>query len=302
MEHEGAPVPDAASANARNQSPALMESDMLAQPSAASIPLNSTEPSLHGSYEDSHYDDHRPNKKARHDSSENAPDNDSSLDPKKIGFMDLPLEIRQQIYLDALKITGNIDFFDGTGFPHSSGFLRVNKAVCREARIVLYGENRFLFDINYSKVGEYWEEDWKEAGYRFVRKFLIDIGPINTSLIKNLGICFRDSSRSGEPRLDVEQRRFERNSDLLWILEHLRRHGRIQKLKLQFSGNRVFKSRDSEEVFLDALATIKTDHLAFGHAHTEGVESAANLNSLRHRLPIKKEDKLKESMVRPRAL
>ena len=43
------------------------------------------------------------------------------------------------------------------------------------------------------------EPVWKELGWSHIRRFLTDIGPENTSLIKNLGISFYDASPSGNP-------------------------------------------------------------------------------------------------------
>ena len=40
------------------------------------------------------------------------------------------------------------------------------------------------------------EPVWKELGWSHVRRFLTDIGPENTSLIKDLGILFSDASHS----------------------------------------------------------------------------------------------------------
>ena len=49
-----------------------------------------------------------------------------------------------------------IDFTDRNGFAHSAAFLRVNKTVYNEARVFLYGENRFCFGYNFAKSGEYY--------------------------------------------------------------------------------------------------------------------------------------------------
>ena len=43
------------------------------------------------------------------------------------------------------------------------------------------------------------EPVWTELGWTHVRRFLTDIGPENTSLIKDLGILFYDASQPASP-------------------------------------------------------------------------------------------------------
>lgn len=44
---------------------------------------------------------------------------------------------------------------DRSGFSRSGAFLRVNKLVYNEARVFVYGENRFCFGYNFAKSGNY---------------------------------------------------------------------------------------------------------------------------------------------------
>lgn len=199
-------------------------------------------------------------------------DKNASFNPNKVGFMDLPGELRNQVYVLAFKKKAQIEFKSRTGFSHSAAFLRVNKAVYNEARNILYGENRFVFEQSTSKVGNYFDNDWKEVNYGHVRKFLTDIGPVNTSLITNIGFTFEDATPSGHPDKDIDERRFERNKDLYWILKYLGRHGKIEKLKLGFCGRRTFHLHKGEAAFLHALKTVKTDQLTFGKPSSEGDE------------------------------
>lgn len=92
-----------------------------------------------------------------------------------------------------------------TGFAHSAAFLRVNRAVYNEARVFLYGENRFVFGHSFSKSGAYYEPTWKELGWSHIRRFFTDIGPENTSLIQKVGIGFSDASPSGNPGTSLFQ-------------------------------------------------------------------------------------------------
>lgn len=93
------------------------------------------------------------------------------------------------------------------GFARSGSFLRVNKAVYNEARVFVYGQNRFLFGHNFAKSGSYFDHVWQELGWSHIRRFLTDIGPENTSLIQTLGISFYDASPSGNPGMLVFQQR-----------------------------------------------------------------------------------------------
>ena len=195
-------------------------------------------------------------------------DKNACFDPDKVGFMDLPGEIRNQIYSLALKTEEPIDFRLLHGFPHHAAFLRVNKTVYSEARQVLYSQNRFLFDQNCRKIGKYSDPIWREANYIFVRKFLTDIGPFNTSLMTNIGLTFVDSSLGAQPGLSRSERYFENNKDLYWILKYLGRHGKIEKLTLAFDGRAVFSFTINQAAFLHALGGVKTDYLAFGNGHT----------------------------------
>ena len=196
-------------------------------------------------------------------------DKNASFDPKKVGFMDLPGELRNQVYVLAFKTKAQIDFKARTGFSHSSAFLRVNKTIYNEARTVLYGKNRFVFDQSTSRLGHYFEHQWTETNYAHVRKFLTEIGPENTSLMKNIGLNLEDATPSGHPGTTMNSRRFEKNKDLYWILKCLGRYGKLEKVKLGFSGRRTLQFRGVNAPFLYALGAVKTDVLGFGDPHTD---------------------------------
>lgn len=213
--------------------------------------------------------------------------------------MDLPGELRNQIYFLVFKKRTPILFRQRVGFSHSAAFLRVNKVVHREARNVLYGENRFVFEQTFHKVGSYFEEQWQEVNYGFIRKFLTNIGPNNTSLITNVGLKFEDASPSGHPGTTQNARRFENNKDVYWILKYLGRHGRIEKLKLGFAGRRILHFEKNDAAFLYALKGVKTDELFFGDPDLEG-EDTAMWNRERHsKLASGLKEALEGLMVRP---
>ena len=74
------------------------------------------------------------------------------FDPHKTGLMDLPVELRLDIYKLVLVKADCIQFGQRRGFPHSSGLLSVNRTVAREAAPILYGMNRFVFQPDRSNV------------------------------------------------------------------------------------------------------------------------------------------------------
>ena len=226
-------------------------------------------------------------------------DKNADYDSTRVGFMDFPGELRNQIYMLAFKSKQQIDFRKREGFCHSAALLRANRTIYNEARNILYGENRFVFDQSTARVGEYFNSEWTEVNYAHIRKFLTDIGPENTSFINNVGLCLEDATPSGHPHKDINERRFENNKDLYWILKHLGRHGRIEKLKLGFTGRRVFHMHKSEAAFLYALAGVKTDELSFGHPTAEGDDSCRWHRLHYGKLSSTLEAMLKGVMVRP---
>lgn len=67
----------------------------------------------------------------------------------------------------------------------------------------------------------------------------------------------------------MDQRRYTNNKDLLWILNHLKQHGKILQLKLGFCGRRNVKLIHRDSDFLKALKGVKTDKLEIGNPSHE---------------------------------
>lgn len=78
----------------------------------------------------------------------------TSFDPHKTGLMDLPVELRLDIYKLVLVKADCVQFGQRRGFPHSSGLLSVNRTVAREAAPILYGMNRFVLQPDRSNVSD----------------------------------------------------------------------------------------------------------------------------------------------------
>lgn len=69
--------------------------------------------------------------------------------------------------------------------------------------------------------------------------------------------------------MPIDLRRFTHNEDVLWILNHLSRHGKVTKLKLGFCGRRAIRMSTRDGDFLNALKGVKTDKLDFGDPRPE---------------------------------
>lgn len=96
------------------------------------------------------------------------------------GFLDLPHEIRHQIYDLVFKADEPVQMgVSDTAF--SAQFLRTCKKVHEEGSKVLYGENSFHFTRDTNARGKFWETIWPEIGYKDVLGFFKMIGPANVS-------------------------------------------------------------------------------------------------------------------------
>lgn len=91
--------------------------------------------------------------------------------------------------------------------------------------------------------------------------------------------------------MPLDLRRFTHNEDVLWVLNHLSRHGKVTKLKLGFCGRRAIRMSTRDGDFLNALKGVKTDKLDFGDprpdvnsAHSVGLSQS--LDPCQFRLPL----------------
>ncbi|KAK4548883.1 hypothetical protein LTR36_008656 [Oleoguttula mirabilis] len=181
---------------------------------------------------------------------------------KHAGFLDLPAELRNEIYRLVFVGEGRLKFANPTTFGRSAAFLRTCSQVHEEGRSILYAENDFYFARRMSRYGSFWEDEWKELGFRSVRKFLKIIGPMNTGLIRNVSLQLEDAIPCLNPdKMSHEDRRFVHDDTLMSILRHLGDHGNLQKLMLNFHGRRRVETTD--ERFLTNLKRVKADHVEF---------------------------------------
>lgn len=152
----------------------------------------------------------------------------------RVGFLDLPFELRMRIYRKAFRGDAPVDFHERNDFSRSSAFLRTCKTVHEEGRQVLYGENSFHFSRNLALRGAYWESDWKEVAYKDVRRFLGAIGLENISLLKYVSFTLSD----GNPHVatDVFERKFVHDATVQHIFHLLGANATFQKLSVCFAG------------------------------------------------------------------
>ncbi len=176
----------------------------------------------------------------------------------KTSFTDLPNEIRVRIYRSVFVTEGPINFHSRRDFQRSSSFLRTCKIVHEEGRPILYGENAFHFERSHSARGKFFEEDWREIGFKDVRRFLETIGTTNLSMMRYISIELGDATKAYGPVEEVE-RRFV-NDPVVWrCLELIGSNAHLAKFAFTFAGRRNLDRTDLH--FLRALTSIKAQEI-----------------------------------------
>ncbi|EXJ86454.1 hypothetical protein A1O3_03405 [Capronia epimyces CBS 606.96] len=179
----------------------------------------------------------------------------SDIHVNKPSFLDLPPEVRVQIYRFALRGECAVDFGRRTNFSRSSALLRTCKQVHEEGRGILYGENSFHFARSSEVRGRYWEPDWKEIGYDDVRRFLETIGPINFSHIKYVSFLLTDASVRNSPQTSIDERRYVNDASLQQVFRLIGAHTTLRKLAVMFGGRAKVVTADYH--FLKAFTEMK---------------------------------------------
>lgn len=179
----------------------------------------------------------------------------------KRSFLDLPAEIRNQIYRLAFVSKEKLDFAYPDNFSRSSALLRTCRQVHEEGRSILYSENTFYFQRRKKERSVRWTTDVYEIGYKDIRFFLKSIGLANVSLLRRLIVMFEDAQPSMNTHLkDADQRRFTYDDDLMDTLRILGDNTMLKSLDLCFQGRRMFHLRD-EPRFVERLTRIKADQV-----------------------------------------
>ncbi|KAG9947558.1 hypothetical protein KCU85_g5650, partial [Aureobasidium melanogenum] len=179
----------------------------------------------------------------------------------KRSFLDLPAEIRNQIYRLAFVSDENLDFAYPNNFSRSSSLLQTCRQIHEEGRSILYSENTFYFQRRKKEQAVRWSTDVYEIGYKDIRFFLKSIGLANVSLLRRVIIMFEDAQPSMNTHLkDADERRFTNDNELMDILRILGDHTMLKTLDLCFQGRRTFYNKD-ETHFIQHLTRIKADQV-----------------------------------------
>lgn len=181
---------------------------------------------------------------------------------KCTGFLDLPYELRLIVYKLAFIKSIPIQLLQADTFPRSGAFLSTCKTVNQEGSIVLYGENKFRFQRQFKTRATYKTGYWREVGFKDIRRFLTDIGPLNVALLRTVDFQLEDGIPSGYPGLQhPDNLRYVYDENLIDCLRILERYGLIRKFTVAFSGKKTVTRRD--ERFLFHLKKIKADEIKF---------------------------------------
>lgn len=153
------------------------------------------------------------------------------------GFLDLPAELRNEVYQHVLVADGTLNFKSPHNFTLGVALLRTCRQVYEEGRSFLYSANHFTFARNIQRRGSYWAVNWNEVGFKAVRRFLKAIGSTNIGLLRHVTLLLEDAIPCLNPDLrTADDRRFVYDENLMSVLRHLADHGKLQKLDLNFHG------------------------------------------------------------------
>ncbi|KAF2477807.1 uncharacterized protein BDR25DRAFT_207126 [Lindgomyces ingoldianus] len=183
----------------------------------------------------------------------------SSPEERRVGFTNLPPELRNKVYRLLFVQDGEFHFGKPDNFCRSAALLRTCKLVHGEACSVLYGENKFVFDRNRHVRGPFWEPVQKEIGYKDVRQFLKMIGPENLAYLRDIKLILEDATPASTPYLHSHEERRYLNDDHLIDCLRVLRLAKLRKLFLNFLGRRMLVRTDVK--FLGYLEQIKADEV-----------------------------------------
>jgi hypothetical protein len=171
-------------------------------------------------------------------------------------FLSLPGEIRDRIYKLALTKNGAVIFNKRENFEHSAQFLRVCKQVAKEGAKVLYGGNAFHFERTSQTRGTYMDKEWKEVGFKDVRRFLRTIGPVNVSHMRYLSFQLEDAWPCLTPELSNFDRMYVNDPVLQEIFRIFGQNTVLEKLAIGFCGRAQVTPKDFH--FMRAVGEVKT--------------------------------------------
>ncbi|OAP56727.1 hypothetical protein AYL99_08839 [Fonsecaea erecta] len=183
---------------------------------------------------------------------------DATMAVKKVGFIDLPFELRVKTYRLLFRDDRAIEF-ERRDFSHSAHFLRTCKTVHQEGREVLYGENSFHFTRDTSIRGRYYEHVWKEVGYKDIRRFLEAIGPDNMAQLKYISFVFTDGADNRTRHAtQIPERKFVNDPHLHHIFRLIGENTTLRTLAVQFAGRAWVSNNDFH--FLKAFTGMRCNN------------------------------------------
>ena len=184
------------------------------------------------------------------------------------GFTDLPPELRNIVYKEVFGSGKTLDF-GRPDFALSSQFLRTCKLVSFEGTVILYSSHSFKLSRDNSTEGPYWKKPWTEIGWRNIRRWLVDIGPLNVSYLRDVEIDLEDgtgrsiilnpNNRLMSESARREAARYVHDGDLIECLKILARFGQLRKLTLHFESRKQLTRRDDR--FVHELRKLRVDQL-----------------------------------------
>lgn len=183
----------------------------------------------------------------------------STYDPIKKTFSDLPPEIRNKIYRELFVADDELKFHTPNNFCRSAQFFYTCRLVHSEGCSVLYGENKFSFDRNRTTRAPFWDPVPKEIGYKDARRFLKMIGPENLAYLRDVKIVLEDAAPSTTPYLPTHESRRYLNDDHLIDFLRILGQTNLRRLTINFSGRRQLLKSDVK--FLSYLEQIKADEV-----------------------------------------
>ncbi|KAF2218238.1 hypothetical protein BDZ85DRAFT_286529 [Elsinoe ampelina] len=179
--------------------------------------------------------------------------------PGKVGFLDLPPEIRNEIYRATfIKDQRRFNFSTPSNFQRTTALLRTCRQAAHEGASMLYSESEFYFRRSTSSRTPLWTTDSKEIGFSDVHRFLKMIGPSNVARLRHVFFLLEDAVPCLNPQFKTaEERRYVHDEHLKAAIRLIADHGRLQTLKLGFFGRRNIAESDSN--FLNEIKAIKAD-------------------------------------------
>ncbi|KAK2756387.1 hypothetical protein FQN54_005279 [Arachnomyces sp. PD_36] len=179
----------------------------------------------------------------------------TSAPSASIGFLSLPVELRDIIYKQVLILLRPVYLFQDRGGPLGSfipgkpsqwrALLYVSRQISDEARVVLYSSNQF----NIQEVPTKYDQG------RVLRSFLDCIGPTNTRLLSRLCVNFPATEK-----VEGQEGKIRLREDALQWLQLLQREcpnlKTLETLVYSNDSSELIEERDSTQLVRDVLLGI----------------------------------------------